>query len=222
MLKLNETQLYRLILTGQTNESSEFFQSPVKVTQLLNMESDTFNQKMLTAFSENSVHQPLSSVDLDDMKRLEARYKYYLADSYFTEGDLTLEIYIQVVHEDDLKIIESALKDVENYELEKVSIIEESKLNSSSCSGLYLFEQEESRNLSFFINKQYEEILVQEAIPEGSRLLSVKFRITNATYNRYLSDPQVAKFLQENYEAFLFNKIDPTMAAEHLTSKVFR
>ena len=222
MLKLNQTQLYRLILTGHTNESSEFFQSPVKVTQLLNMESDTFNQKMLTAFSENSDRQPLSSVDIDDMKRLEARYKYYLADSYFTEGALTMEIYMQVVHEDDLQIIESALKDVENYELEKVNIIEESKLNSSSCCGLYLLEQEESRNLSFFINKQYEEILVKEDISQGSRLLSVKFRITNATYNRHLSDPQVTKFLQENYEAFLFNKIDPTMAAEHLTSKVFR
>ena len=154
MLKLNQTQLYRLILTGQTNESSEFFQSPVKVTQLLNMESDTFNQKMLTAFSENSGRQPLSSVDIDDMKRLEARYKYYLADSYFTEGALTMEIYIQVVHEDDLQIIESALKDVENYELEKVNIIEESKLNSSSCCGLYLLEHEESRILSFFVNKQ--------------------------------------------------------------------
>ena len=71
------------------------------------------------------------------MTWLEARYKYYIADVYFSEGKLIKEIYIQTIDEDDLEILDSALEEVEKYEIEKVNIIEEAKINSSSRSGLY-------------------------------------------------------------------------------------
>ena len=88
-------------------------------------------------------------VDIDDMTWFEARYKYYIADIYFSEGKLIKEMYIQTIHEDDLQILESALTDIEKYEIEKIQIIEESKLNSSSCSGLYQMSKVRFKSFSF-------------------------------------------------------------------------
>ena len=90
---------------------------------------------------------------------------------------------------------------------------------------IYLFKnfsQEDSLNTSFSINKQYEEILEKEEFSLSSRLLSVKFLIGAATYIRQGSDATITKFLQESYEAFLFNKIDPSMAKQHIFSKISR
>ena len=84
------------------------------------------------------------------------------------------------------------------------------------------FYQEDSLNTSFSVNKQYEEILEKEQFSLNSRLLSVKFLISAATYIRQGSDAKITKFLQESYEAFLFNKIDPTMAKQHIFSKISR
>ena len=133
----NGTNLYRVITTSTTNESTEFFQSPSKVTQLVNSDSDDLTNKIMTAFNADSHIGNLTSVVIDDMTRLEALYKYYIADVYLSEGKLIKEIYIQTIDEDDLQILDSALQDMEKYEIEKINIIEESKLNSSSCSGLY-------------------------------------------------------------------------------------
>ena len=140
-VKLKENKLSRLIITGTTNESNEFFQIPSKVTQLINTESDSLNDRIRAAFDTDSFLGNLTTVDIDDMSWLEARYKYYSADIYFVEGKLVLEIYIQTVHEDDIQILESALQDVQTYDIETMKIIEESKLNSSSCSGLYLLSK---------------------------------------------------------------------------------
>ena len=215
----NGTNLYRLITTSTTNESTEFFQSPMKVTQLVNSESDDLNIKMRAAFNVDFMGN-LTIVEIDDMTWLEARYKYYIADIYFSDGKLIKEIYIQIVDEDDLQILDSAFQDIEKYEIEKINIIEESKLNSSSCSGLYQRSKEDSLNSSFSNNKQYEEILAKEQFSLSSRLLSVKFLINAATYLRKSSDATITKFLQESYEAFLFNKIDPSMAKQHIFSKL--
>ena len=137
LIKLNNgTNLYRLITTSTTDESTEFFQSPMKVTQLVNSESDDLNKKIREAFNVDSMGN-LKMVEIDDMTWLEARYKYYIADIYFSDGKLIKEIYIQIIDEDDLQILDSAFQDIEKYEIEKINIIEESKLNSSSCSGLY-------------------------------------------------------------------------------------
>ena len=90
---------------------------------------------------------------------------------------------------------------------------------------IYLFKnfsQEDSLNTSFSINKQYEEILEKEEFSLSSRLLSVKFVITAASYIRQGSDSKLTTFLQESYEAFLFNKIDPSMAEQHVFSKISR
>ena len=133
----NGTNLYRVITTSTTNESTEFFQSPSKVTQLVNSDSDDLTNKIMTAFNADSHIGNLTSVVIDDMTRLEALYKYYIADVYLSEGKLIKEIYIQTIDEDDLQILDSALQDMEKYEIEKINIIEETKLNSSSCSGLY-------------------------------------------------------------------------------------
>ena len=138
LIKLsNGTNLYRLLTTSTTSESIEFFQSPAKVTQLVNSDSDILNNNMRAAFNIDSYSGNLTTVEIDDMAWLEARYKYYIADVYFSEGKLIKEIYIQTVDEDDLQILDSALEDVEKYEIEKINILEEAKLNSSSCSGLY-------------------------------------------------------------------------------------
>ena len=138
LIKLNNaTHLYRLVTTSTTSESIEFFQSPAKVTELVNSDSDTLNNNMWAAFNIDSYRRNLTMIQLDDMTWLEARYKYYIADIYFSGGKLIKEIYIQTVDEDDLKILETALQDVEKYEIEKINILEEAKLNSSSCSGLY-------------------------------------------------------------------------------------
>ena len=133
----NGTNLYRVITTSTTNESTEFFQSPSKVTQLVNSDSDDLTNKIMTAFNVDSHIGNLTTVVIDDMTWLEALYKYYIADVYLSEGKLIKEIYIQTIDEDDLQILDSALQDMEKYEIEKINIIEESKLNSSSCSGLY-------------------------------------------------------------------------------------
>ena len=133
----NGTNLYRVITTSTTNESTEFFQSPSKVTQLVNSDSDDLTNKIMTAFNVESHIGNLTTVVIDDMTWLEALYKYYIADVYLSEGKLIKEIYIQTIDEDDLQILDSALQDMEKYEIEKINIIEESKLNSSSCSGLY-------------------------------------------------------------------------------------
>ena len=133
----NATNLYRLLTTSTTSESTEFFQSPAKVTELVNSDSDNLNNKLRAAFNIDSYSGNLRTVEIDDMTWLEARYKYYIADIYFSEGKLITEIYIQTVDEDDLQMLDSALQDVEKYEIEKINIIEEAKLNSSSCSGLY-------------------------------------------------------------------------------------
>ena len=140
-VKLKENKLSRLIITGTTNESNEFFQIPSKVTQLINTESDSLNDRIRAAFDTDSFLGNLTTVDIDDMSWLEARYKYYFADIYFVEGKLVLEIYIQTVHEDDIQLLNSALQDVQTYDIETMKIIEESKLNSSSCSGLYLLSK---------------------------------------------------------------------------------
>ena len=138
LVKLNNgTNLYRLVITSTSSESTEFFQSPAKVTQLVNSDSDDLNNNMRAAFDSDSISGNIKTVEIDDITWLEARYKYYIADVYFSGGKLIKEIYIQTVDEDDLKILETALQDVEKYEIEKINIIEESKLNSSSCSGLY-------------------------------------------------------------------------------------
>ena len=138
LIKLkNGTNLYRLITTSTTNEPTEFFQSPMEVTQLVNSDSDDLNNKMRAAFNVDSDIGNLRMVEIDDMTWLEARYKYYIADIYFSDGKLIKEIYIQTIDEDDLQILDSALQDIEKYEIEKINILEESKLNSSSCSGLY-------------------------------------------------------------------------------------
>ena len=133
----NGTNLYRVITTSTTNESTEFFQSPSKVTQLVNSDSDDLTNKIMTAFNVESHIGNLTTVVIDDMTWLEALYKYYIADVYLSEGKLIKEIYIQTIDEDDLQILDSALQDMEKYEIEKINIIEETKLNSSSCSGLY-------------------------------------------------------------------------------------
>ena len=133
-VRLNETNLYRLIVTETTNESNEFFQSPAKVAQLVITESDTLNNKLWAEFNIETFQGNYSTVDVDDMNWIEARYKYYFADVYFAEGKITREMYVQTMQLDDLK---SALKDIPNIEIEKIKIIEESKLNSSSCSGIY-------------------------------------------------------------------------------------
>ena len=133
----NATNLYRLLTTSTTSESTEFFQSPAKVTELVNSDSDNLNNNLWTAFNIDSYSGNLRTVEIDDMTWLEARYKYYIADIYFSEGKLITEIYIQTVDEDDLQMLDSALQDVEKYEIEKINILEEAKLNSSSCSGLY-------------------------------------------------------------------------------------
>ena len=66
LIKLNNgTNLYRLITTSTTNESTEFFQSPMKVTQLVNSESDELNIKMRAAFNVNSMGN-LTMVEIDD------------------------------------------------------------------------------------------------------------------------------------------------------------
>ena len=70
------------------------------------------------------------------------------------------------------------------------------------------------------MNQQYEEILKKEQFSSSSRLLSVKFLVNAATYLRQSSDATITKFLQESYEAFLFNKIDPSMAKQHIFSKI--
>ena len=138
LVKLNNgTNLYRLVITSTSSESTEFFQSPAKVTQLVNSDSDDLNNNMRAAFDSDSISRNIKTVEIDDITWLEARYKYYIADIYFSGGKLIKEIYIQTVDEDDLKILETSLQDVEKYEIEKINIIEESKLNSSSCSGLY-------------------------------------------------------------------------------------
>ena len=82
--------------------------------------------------------------------------------------------------------------------------------------------QEDSLNSSFSVNKQYEDILEKEKFSPSSRLLSVKFLINAATYVRQDSDARIREFLQESYEAFLFNKIDPDMAKQHIFSKISR